>query len=120
MRTLFHGGGTGTFKDLTAGHSRSAFWSMAALSIALEERYGLQSGKSEGKKGNPTCKEIIKKNHNCSLTIFFFKKNSCLLSTHTSHAIHRFSLRPMARAPLEMKDIQKTLTQHKGIIIDHL
>lgn len=35
------------------------------------------------------------------------------------HETHRLSRKPIARAPLEMRGIQKALTQLKGRIMDH-
>lgn len=43
-----------------------------------------------------------------------------LVQILTSHAIQCFSLKPMARAPLETRGIQKVLTQLNGSTIDHL
>lgn len=38
----------------------------------------------------------------------------------TSHAIQCFSRKPIACAPLEIRGIQKALTQLRGSIMDHL
>lgn len=38
----------------------------------------------------------------------------------TSHAIQCLSLKPIARAPLDIRGIQNALTQLMGNMIDHL
>jgi hypothetical protein len=46
----------GTLKGLSAGGRSSSLRLDAAVSVALRHKYALQSGKSEGKYGNRTCK----------------------------------------------------------------
>lgn len=68
----------GILKGLMAGGRRCAFSSKSAASLSVKDEYALQSGKSDGKKGKPSCK---KKRKNDKFQIY------SLISLHSTRIL---------------------------------